>query len=70
MASLLLQAGEHRRTLAFGAGWLTLVILNNVVHGGAHMDGRVIRLIFRDLGMSTWTGLAFGGHRPGELLPN
>ena len=59
MASLLLH-WEHRRTLALSAGWLTLVILNNVVHGGAHMDGRVIRLIFRDLGMSTWIGLAFG----------
>ena len=53
----------HRTT-----GWSTLVILNNVVHGGAHMDGSVIRLIFRDLGMSTWIGLAFGD-RPGALVP-
>ena len=60
MGSLLLH-WEHRRTLALSAGWLTLVILNNVVHAGAHMtENPLIRLIFRDLGTTTWVGLAIG----------
>jgi hypothetical protein len=60
MGSLLLH-WENRRTLALGAGWLTLLILNNVVHIGAHMtENPIIRLIFRDLGLTTWVGLAIG----------
>ena len=60
MGSMLLH-WEHRRSLALSAGWLALVILNNIVHGGAHMtESPWIRLIFRDLGLSTWMGMAIG----------
>jgi hypothetical protein len=60
MGSLLLH-WEHRRTLALSTGWLTLLILNNVVHIGAHMtEHPTIRLIVRDLGLSTWVGMAIG----------
>jgi hypothetical protein len=60
MGSLLLH-WEHRRNLALSVGWVTLVILNNVVHIGAHMtENPEIRIIFRDLGLSTWVGMAIG----------
>lgn len=60
MGSLLLQ-WEHRRTIALSLGWVTLLILNNVVHIGAHMtDNPDIRIAFRDLGLSTWVAMAIG----------
>jgi hypothetical protein len=60
MASLLLE-WENRRDLDLSLGWMTLLILNNVVHIGAHMtENPDIRVVFRDFGLATWVGLAIG----------
>ena len=60
MGSLLLQ-WEHRRNLDLSLGWMTLLILNNVVHIGAHMtENPDIRIVFREFGLATLVGMAIG----------
>ncbi len=59
MALFLIQ-WQNRHRLALGISLATLLVVNNVVHLFAHMANYPHFAIFRDLGLATYVGLAFG----------
>jgi alpha-1,2-mannosyltransferase len=57
---MLLLNWENRRNLALGLGWMTLIGLNNLAHALAHLTQYPHFKLYRDLGLATYVGLAFG----------